>query len=117
MHGDRLLSSLHTRMRNNCSNLKCELFVNYLSETLLLLLVRYLSENHLRVYRNGPENHYLFHCTRLTNERLQMFHSTRNLHPLNCQLLLFGSVAWTAEQHIEIVEAVYKLIKRTKRFT
>ena len=116
MHGDRLLSSLHTRMRNNCSNLKCELFVNHLSETLLFLLVRYLSETHC-VYRNVPENHYLFHCTRLTNERLQLFHSTRNLHPLNCQLLLFGSEAWTAEQNIELVEAVYKLIKRTKRFT
>ena len=31
-----------------------------------------------------------FHCTRFTNKRLQMIHSTRNLHPLNCELLLFG---------------------------
>ena len=46
-----------------------------------------------------------------------MFHSTRNLYPLNCQLLLFGSEAWNAGQNIEIVEAVYKFIKRTKRYT
>ena len=46
-----------------------------------------------------------------------MFHSTRNLHPLNCQLLLFGSEAWNPGQNIEIVEAVHKFIKRTKRFT
>jgi len=46
-----------------------------------------------------------------------MFHSTRNLHPLNCQLLLFGYEAWTAEQNIEIVETVHTFIKRTKRFT
>jgi len=44
LHGDRLLSSLHARMRNNCSNLKCDLFVNHLSET-------YLCE-----YCNVPEN-------------------------------------------------------------
>ena len=37
--------------------------------------------------------------------------------PLNCQLLLFGSEAWNAGQNIEIVEAVQKFIKRTKRFT
>ena len=78
-----------------------------------------LSENNLCEYCNVPENanHYFFHCTRFTNERLQMFHSTRNLHPLNCQLLLYGSEAWNPGQNIEIVEAVHKFIKRTKRFT
>ena len=107
LHGDRLLSSLHVRMRNNCCNLKFDLFVNHLSET------------NLCEYYNVPENvnHYFFHCTRFTNERLQMFHSTRNLHPLNCQLLLFGSEAWNPGQNIEIVKAVHKFIKRTKRFT
>ena len=52
LHGDRLLSPLHTRMRNNCSKLKCDLFVNHLSETSLC------------VYCNVPENanHYFFHC-------------------------------------------------------
>ena len=33
MHEDRLLSSLHARIRNYCSNLKWDLFVNHLSET------------------------------------------------------------------------------------
>jgi len=46
-----------------------------------------------------------------------MFHSTRNLHHLNCQLLSFGNEAWTTEQNIELVEAVHKFIQRTKRFT
>jgi len=78
LYGDRLLSSLHALMRNNCSNLRCDLFVNHLSET------------NMCVYCNVPENadHYLSHCTQYTNERLHMFHSsTRGLHPLNCQLL------------------------------
>ena len=50
LHGARLLSSLHARMRNNCSNLKCNLFVNHLSET------------NLCEYCNIPENayHYFF---------------------------------------------------------
>ena len=54
----RLVSSLHARMRNKCSNLKCDLFVNHLSET------------NLCVYCNVLENanHYLFHCTLFTNE-------------------------------------------------
>ena len=90
-------------MRNNCTNLKCDLFVNHLSET------------NLCEYCNV--NHYCLHCTRFTNERLQMFHSPRNLHPLNCQRLLFGSEPWNPGQNIEIVEAVHKFIKRTKRFT
>ena len=94
-------------MGNNCINLKCNLFVNHLSET------------NLCEYCNVPENdnHYFFHCTQFTNERLHIFHSTRNLQPLNCQFVLFGSKVWTAEQNIEIVEAVHKFIKRTKPFT
>ena len=73
------------------SNLKCDIFVKHLSET------------NLCVYCNVPENanHYFFHCTRFTIERLQMFHSTHNRHPLNCQLLLFDSEAWTAEQKLK----------------
>ena len=58
-----------------------------------------------------------FHCTQFTNERLHIFDSTRNLQLLNCQFVLFGSEVWTAEQNIEIVEAVHKFIKRTKPFT
>ena len=80
-------------MRNNFSNLKCDLFVNDLSET------------NLCEYCNVPlnANHYFF----------SFF---RNLHPWNCQLLLFGIEAWNAGQNIEIVEAVHKFIKRTRRF-
>ena len=79
-------------MRNNCRNLKSYFFVNHLSET------------NLCAYGYS----IIFpHCTRFTNERLQMLHSTCNLHPINCQLLLFGSEAWTAKQNIEIVETVY----------
>ena len=78
-----------------------------------------LHATYLCEYCNVPENanHYFFHCTRFTNERLQKFHSTRNLHSLNCQRQLFGSEAWNAGQNIEIVEAVHNFIKRTKRYT
>ena len=107
LHGDRLLSSLHARMRNNCSNLKCDLFVNHLSET------------NLCEYCNVPENanHFYFILPGLLTNAFKCFTALANLHPLNCQLLLFGSEAWNAGQNIEIVEAVYKFIKRTKRYT
>ena len=44
LHGDRILISLHARMRNNYSNLKCDLFLNH------------LPDSNLCVYCNVPEN-------------------------------------------------------------
>ena len=107
MHGNRLLSILHTRLRNNCSDLKHELFINH------------VSDHDLCFYCNVIENvdHYFFHCNRYRNERLQLFRETRHLHPLNCKLLLYGSNTFTHEDNITIVEAVHKYIKDTKRFT
>ena len=107
LHGDRLLSSVHARMRSYCSNLKCYLFVNHLSET------------NLCEYCNVPENanHFYFILPGLLTNAFKCFTALANLHPLNCQLLLFRSEAWNAGQNIEIVEAVYKFIKRTKRYT
>ena len=107
MHGNRLLSILHTRLRNNCSDLKHDLFINH------------VSDHDLCFYCNVIENvdHYFFHCNRYRNERLQLFRETRHLHPLNCKLLLYGSNTFTHVDNITIVEAVHKYIKDTKRFT
>ena len=52
MHGNRLLSILHTRLRNNCIDLKHDLFINH------------VSDHDLCFYCNVIENvdHYFFHC-------------------------------------------------------
>jgi len=89
LHGDRLLSSVHARMRNNWSNLKCDLFVNHLSETNLVNIVMF-------------------------RKMLTILFFTVPVYAFKCFTAL---IAWNAGQNIEIVEAVQKFIKRTKRFT
>ena len=44
LHEDRVLISLHARMRNNYGNLKCDLFLNH------------LPDSNLCIYCNVPEN-------------------------------------------------------------
>ena len=51
-------------------------------------------------------DHYLFHCTRYTNERFQLFEDTMQFHPFNCDFLLFGSPTLSKEQNV--VDAVNK---------
>ena len=106
LHGSRHLSIFHARLRNKCSDLKYDLFLNH------------VSEHDLCIYCNMSEtaDHYLFHCTRYTNERLQLFEDTRQFHPLNCEFLLIGSSILSNEQNLVVVDAVHKYIKNTKRF-
>ena len=107
MHGHRLLSIIHARLRNDCSNLKRDLFLNH------------LSDHDICSHCNIPEtsDHYFFHCPIYSNERLQLFRDTRSLHPLNCNILLFGNSSFTYSKHIIIVNAVHNYIKNSKRFT
>ena len=107
MHGNRLLSIIHARLRNNCSDLKRDLFLNH------------LSDHDICSHCNIPEtsDHYFTHCTIYSNERLQLFLDTRRLHPLNCNILLFGNSAFTYSENITIVNAVHNFIKNSKRFT
>ena len=105
-HGTRKLSVIHSRLRNNCSNLKNDLYNNHLIDSNLCTLCKV------------PENasHYFFECTLYTNERIQLFTELRCFHPLNCELLLFGNLNLTHEENISIVSAVHKYILNTKRF-
>ena len=59
----------------------------------------------------------IFYCPIYSNERLQLFRDTRNLHPLNCNILLFGNSSFTFSKHIIIVNAVHNHINNSKRFT
>lgn len=106
-YGNRSLSIIHARLRNNCSHLRHDLFVNHVSNFnhCTLCLVPETAE------------HYFFRCRRYTNERILLFRETRALHPLNTNMLLFGRPDLSYEQNIIIVEAVHKFIKTTKRFS
>ena len=76
MHGNRLLSISHARLRNKCSCLKRDLFLNHLSDHDICSHCIFLKLQ------------TIFHCTIYSNERLQLFRDTRRLHPSNCNIFL-----------------------------
>ena len=60
--------------------------------------------------------HYCFHCNKYALERDRLFQSTRDLHPLNCHLLLFGNLNYSQEDNITIVNSVHKYKLDSNRF-
>ena len=104
--GDRFYSIHHTRMRNNCSNLNNDLYLNH------------LRDNPTCTCNSGPEDpeHFFFKCTLFANHRLELFRNTRSFHPLSTHKLLFGIQTMTAEENENLFLEVKKYIKHTKRF-
>ena len=107
LSGDRRLSVLHARLRNNCSNLNHDLCRNHL---------RLLERCECGSEREDAE-HYLFQCKLFLNARLKLFQKTRSFHPLNTNLLLFGSSEFSDGDNINIFNAVHAYIKETNRFS
>ena len=105
-HGTRCLSVIHARLRNNCSDLKNDLFLNH------------ISRDNSCDFCNQCENaeHYLFKCSRYCLERLHLFNTLRDFHPLNCNLLLRGNPAFSSEANILIFDTIQKYISATGRF-
>ena len=104
--GSRKYSIFHSRLRNNCSNLQHDLFVNHLS-------------NHCRCqcgHEREDAEHYLFQCNLFTNARLTLFRATRHLHPQSPNKLLFGSTEFNNDENTLIFLAVQTYIKDTRRF-
>lgn len=104
--GDRYLSVLHARIRNNCSNLKNDLYFNHLSQSPLCSCAN----------ENEDANHYFFTCRNYSNERIILFRAIQNYHPLSLNKLLFGDCNLKIEDNFAIFNAVHKYIKDTTRF-
>ncbi|KAL4223605.1 hypothetical protein ACF0H5_017074 [Mactra antiquata] len=103
--GSRRISVIHTRLRNNCINLKSDLHLNHISDT---------DEcPHCKVSENAE---HFFKCKQYENQRIQLFIDTRQFHPSNVNILLFGDTILSQEQNKTIILAVHKYIKTTKRF-
>lgn len=105
--GTRYLVVHHARLRNNCSNLFADLFINHLRDSPICQCGK------------GIENaeHYFFKCTSFLNERIELFRNTRELHPLSTSKLLFGNDTLNDEQNKFIFNEVHKFIKNTRRFS
>ena len=72
-HGNRKLSIIQARIRNRCSNLNQDLYLNRPRDT--------------GVCDCGSERedaeHYFFKCHKYLHERCKLFRSTHRYHPLN----------------------------------
>ena len=105
--GDRLFSVHHARIRNNCSMLCNDLYLNHLRDSPMCNC------------NSGPEDaeHFFFNCMLFSAQRLELFRNTRMFHPLSTQKLLFGIPILTVEENERLFLEVQKYLKNTKRFT
>ena len=102
--GNRRLSVLHARIRNNCSNLNLDLFNNF------------LRPDPTCSCQVEPENaeHYFLRCHKYTIQRLVLFNSLRNFLPLRLEILLYGNQNLTDAENEIIFESVHIFIKKLK---
>ena len=106
MKGQRRLAVLHARLRNNCSDLKCDLFHNHLTDS-LSCSCGYIMEN---------AEHYFFEYDNYRDSRLIMFRNTRNYHPLSLNTILYGKSTLNDDDNYFLFQAVQQYIKDTRRF-
>ena len=103
--GNRYISILHARLRNNCSNLNNDLFRNHLRDNPLCDLCGMIED----------AIHFFFHCRKFTMER-QVFNDTvRVFQPLSIDMILCGNFNLNMENNIVLFRAVHRYIHATKR--
>lgn len=89
IQSDRRSSVYHARLRNNCSNLNHDLYINHLELNSVCDYVDYV-EN---------AKYYFFNCPKYVEQCMVQFHSTGPFHPLNLNMLLFGSDRLSETEH------------------
>ena len=105
--GNRRLSLLHARLRNKCSNLNHDLFLNHL---------RLDSKCDLCGHEREDVEHYFMQCPYYRNERILLFRASRMVHPLGVHTVLFGKEILNERDNIDLFSHVQSFIKDTKRF-
>lgn len=104
--GNRKLSILHARIRNNCSDLNSDLFLNH------------LINDRSCSCGNDNENarHYFFECDKYSYLRILMFRKTRQFHPLSLNTILYGKSNVSNDENFLLFQAVQQYIKDSRRF-
>ena len=105
--GNRRLSLLHARLRNMCSNLNHDLFLNHL---------RLDSKCDLCGHEKEDVEHYFMQCPYFRNERTLLFRATRPFHPISVNAVLFGKDSLTEKDNTLFFNHIQTYIKDTKRF-
>ena len=106
LQGNRKFSILHARLRNNCSDLNGDLYLNHLRNDSICACGN----------SNESSLHFLLECERFSNQRILMFRETRPFHPLSVNYLLFGKPNLSNDENTLLFQAVHRYIKNTKRF-
>ena len=107
LSGDRYLSVQHARIRNNCSNLKSDLYEKHLCPSPICSCNTAVED----------AAHYFFHCPSFAESRMVLFQATQAFHPLNIDKLLFGDASISNQQNSVLFSAVQNFIKGSRRFT
>ena len=109
LKGERKSSIIHARIRNNCSDLKCDLFQNHLTDDTGCACG--IDENAL---------YFFFECGNYNNLRLVKllyFIKKRKYHPLSLNTLLYGKSTLSDDDNFLLFLAVQQqYIKNTRRF-
>ena len=106
-YGDKKLNSILTRMRHNVSLLKADLFKFRLSDN-TKCSCGYINEN---------TEHFILYCKNYTEIRKELFHTIKNNKgEIDLDKILFGDPNLGQQNNINIVKAVHKYIKNSKRF-
>ena len=90
-------------MRNNCSDLKFDLFSSHIAPD-TICCCRHRVEN---------AEHYLVQCPLYIAARIALFHQLRRFHPLNENMLLFGSETPNFADYSFIFTSVQLYIKES----
>ena len=104
--GSRMGQIYHSRLRMSCSSLNDHLFVCNLTESPYCLCGS-----------RETTTHFLLHCHRYHNLRLETIFSLNYQVPVDTNLLLYGSDVLDYEQNKQIFMTVQKFILSSKRFT
>ena len=105
--GSRINSVIHARLRNNCSDLKSDLYLNHVSETDKCELCN----------ETEDVEHHFFKCLKYSVQGVKLVRSTHSMHPLNSNLGPCGDPQYSIERNISIIAAVHQYIQSTKGFT
>ncbi len=104
--GNRFLNVMHTRIRNNCSNLNSDLCNNYLREYPYCDCSETVED----------AEHFFFHCLKYQQQRTTLLSSLRQYFPIDTNIILKGNQSLTFDENCAIFSAVQLYIKETKRF-
>ena len=97
--GRRVFSVLHCRIRNNCSNLNGDLFLNHLRTNAVCEWDSEIDDS----------EHYFFKCNEFMEQRIHFLEATRKFHLLNLQPLLNGSDDLSTADNEELFSHIQSL--------